>query len=79
MKEGFTMSKIVAVSKDSNKEIVLYKLDNGEILDRHEACVRALKGELEGVVVQTSRAGETFLRATPDENLNNNLSELPEF
>lgn len=73
------MSKIVAVSKDSNKEIVLYKLDNGEILDRNEACKRAMQGEIAGVVVQSSATGETFLRATPDGNLANNLSELPEF
>ncbi|MBM7870799.1 hypothetical protein JOC70_002293 [Clostridium pascui] len=76
-KDSSSANNIVAVGKDSDNEIVSYKLDNGEILSRDQAISMAKEGGLKGVSVAKSRKGEEYLRSLPDDDESNNLKNLP--
>lgn len=76
-KDNNSANTIVAVGKDSDNEIVSYKLDNGEILSRDQAISMAKEGGLKGVSVAKSRKGEQYLRSLPDDDESNNLKNLP--
>lgn len=76
-KDNNSANRIVAVGKDSDNEIVSYKLDNGEILSRDQAISMAKEGGLKGVSVAKSRKGEQYLRSLPDDDESNNLKNLP--
>lgn len=76
-KDNNSANRIVAVGKDSDNEIVSYKLDNGEVLSRDQAISMAREGGLKGVSVSTSRNGEEYLRSLPDDDESNNLKNLP--
>lgn len=76
-RDNNSANSIVAVGKDSDNEIVSYKLDNGEVLSRDQAISMAKEGGLKGVSVSTSRKGEEYLRSLPDDDESNNLKNLP--
>ncbi|WP_097027446.1 DUF3892 domain-containing protein [Clostridium peptidivorans] len=76
-KDNNSANSIVAIGKDSDNEIVSYKLDNGEILSRDQAISLAKDGGLKGVSVSKSRKGEEYLRSLPDDDESNNLKNLP--
>lgn len=66
---------IVALVKDSGR-IIGYKLANGRIINKQEGVNLAKAGEIQGVGIAT-RKGNEYLRALPDGEDNNNLSNLP--
>lgn len=68
---------ITSVLKDSSGEISGYQLENGQILTKAQGVSMAKEGLIEYVTVSTSKLGEEYLRSTPDEYSNNNLSSLP--
>ncbi|HHX59869.1 MAG TPA: DUF3892 domain-containing protein [Epulopiscium sp.] len=68
---------ITSILKDSGGEITGYQLENGQLLSKAEGVSMAKQGLIEYVTVSTSKFGEEYLRSTPDEYSNNNLSNLP--
>ena len=71
------MSRVVAVRRE-NGSISKYKLDDGRVLNRHEICDAAIRGEVEGVSAFTTRDGDEAVRSDrgqPDYS----LDELPTF
>lgn len=76
-KNNNSANSIVAVGKDSDNEIISYKLDNGDVLSREQAVSMAKEGGLKGVSVSTSKKGEEYLRSLPDDDESNNLKNLP--
>lgn len=72
------MSRVVAVRHGEEGGIELYRLDNGQVLDRKQICEAANKGEVEGISTFTTRDGDEAVRSDrgqPDYS----LSDLPEF
>lgn len=70
---------IIEVDKNTNGEIIAYKLDNGETLEKTKAVELAKQGYINGVQVSVSKKGEEYLRSLPDGSKSNNLSSMPEF
>ncbi|MDD3692956.1 MAG: DUF3892 domain-containing protein [Oscillospiraceae bacterium] len=72
-KEG--AQSIVALVKNSGR-ITGYQLADGRIISKEEGVSLAKAGEIQGVGVAT-RKGNEYLRTLPDNEENNNLSNLP--
>lgn len=53
-----------------------YELSNGERISKEKAVELAKNSGLSGISV-SSRNGEEYLRSSPDQNEDNNLSSLP--
>ena len=70
---------IIEVDKDTKGEIIAYKLDNGEVIEKSKAVEMAKKGYINGVQVSVSKKGEEYLRSLPDGSKSNNLNNMPEF
>lgn len=68
---------IVGVVKDELGEIAAYKLENGEVVSKEEAVALAKQSAIKGVSVGVSKLGEEFLKSLPDNDINNNLQNLP--
>ena len=68
---------ITSVLKSSNGEITGYQLENGQLISKAEGVDMAKQGLIEYVNVSVSKMGEEYLRSTPDEYAENNLSNLP--
>jgi hypothetical protein len=68
-------SEIQALVKQSGK-VTGYKLSNGKTVSKTDAVALAKAGEIKNVGVAT-RKGNEYLRALPDGNEGNNLSNLP--
>lgn len=73
------MTKIMKVRQDENREITDIMLDDGRSLTLEEAVQEAQEGKIEGVNVAVSKSGKRYLRANPDNNVGNNLDNLPQF
>ena len=71
------MSRVVAVRKE-NGSISQYKLDDGRIMNRHEICDAAIRGEVEGVSTFETRDGGEAVRSDRGQ-YDYALSKLPEF
>lgn len=69
--------KIEAVVKDSKGEIVGYRLDTGETVDKEKGVSMARNGEIADVIVSRSKKGEEYLKSVPDGDKSNNLDSLP--
>jgi hypothetical protein len=67
------------VRQDENREITDIMLDDGRALTLEEAVQEAQEGKIEGVNVAVSKSGKRYLRANPDNNVGNNLDNLPQF
>lgn len=67
--------KITALKKHEGR-VVGYQLSNGEILDKSAAVSLAKEGGIAGVGI-SSRKGNEYLKSLPDNNEDNNLSNLP--
>jgi hypothetical protein len=67
------------VRQDENREITDIMLDDGRSLTLEEAVQEAQEGKIEGVNVAVSKSGKRYLRANPDNNVGNNLDNLPQF
>lgn len=66
--------------KIRNGRITHVKLEDGREMKISEAINLALTGEhFVDYVVGYSKNNEPFLRALPDDDLSNNLQDLPEF
>lgn len=70
--------KLVAVKKHDG-DIIQYKLDNGEIIDKNQAIEMVKNDQLDGYNVGKSKSGDQFIRTDPDGDESNNLDRLPEF
>lgn len=68
---------IESVVKDEKGEITAYKLESGETIMKEQAIIMAKQGTIKGVSVAVSKKGEEFLRSLPDNDPNNNLTNLP--
>lgn len=68
---------VVGVVRDEQGEIAAYKLENGEIVSKGEAVALAKQSAIKGVSVGVSKLGEEFLKSLPDNDINNNLQNLP--
>ena len=73
------MTRIMKVRQDENREITDIMLDDGRALTLEEAVQEAQEGKIEGVNVAVSKSGKRYLRANPDNNVGNNLDNLPSF
>ncbi|MGI6066166.1 MAG: DUF3892 domain-containing protein [Bacillota bacterium] len=73
------MTRIMKVRQDENREITDIMLDDGRALTLEEAVQEAQEGKIEGVNVAVSKSGKRYLRANPDNNVGNNLDNLPQF
>ncbi|MFA6941665.1 MAG: DUF3892 domain-containing protein [Clostridiaceae bacterium] len=69
--------KIEAVVKDNKGEIVGYRLDSGETVDKEKGVSMAKNGEITDVIVSKSKKGEEYLKSAPDGDKSNNLDNLP--
>lgn len=67
--------QIVALVKESGR-VTGYKLSDGRILGKEDGVELAKNGGIQGVGV-ASRNGNEYLKSLPDDNGNNNLSNLP--
>ncbi|MEA4833481.1 hypothetical protein SDC9_134941 [bioreactor metagenome] len=67
--------QIVALVKDSGR-VTGYKLSDGTIVNKTDGIKLAKQGGITGVGV-ASRNGNEYLKALPDGDDNNNLSNLP--
>ena len=72
------MNRIVAVRRDETGSIAEYKLENGAIISRKEACDLAEIGHIEGVSTFTTRDGGTAIRSDRGQP-NYSLDDLPTF
>lgn len=72
------MSRVVAVRHGNDGSIVLYKMDDGTIMNRLEICDAANRGLIEGVSTFTTRDGDEAVRSDRGQG-NFRLDELPEF
>lgn len=72
---------IVAVkhADDSRRNIVAFKLQNGQVLNYSQAIQAGFDRQLQGLELQNNQQGELILRSTPDGYRSNNLDNLPEF
>lgn len=70
--------RIVGVKHDSKGELFAYKLEDGTFVEKLEGIKLAKEGKIDGVVVASSRQGEEYLRAKPDDESDNNLNNLKE-
>jgi hypothetical protein len=73
------LTRIMKVRQDENREITDIMLDDGRALTLEEAVQEAQEGKIEGVNVAVSKSGKRYLRANPDNNVGNNLDNLPQF
>lgn len=67
--------QIVSLIRDEGK-VTGYELEDGQILDKEEAVELAKQNGIRGVGV-ASRKGNEYLKSLPDEEDENNLSNLP--
>lgn len=71
--------KIVAV-RYKNGSVSHVKLEDGREMRLTEAVQMALTGDhFVDYIVGYSREKEAYLRAKPDQDITNNLNQLPEF
>ena len=68
---------ITSVLKDSGGEISGYQLDYGQVITKPQGVAMAKEGLIAHVTVSRSKLGEDYLRSIPDDDPNNNLSNLP--
>lgn len=68
---------IVALIKDNDNAVTGYKLNNGELLTKHEAIERAAEGEINDVVIGTAKNGEQYLHGIPENTGGIDLQSLP--
>lgn len=68
--------QITKVIKYGSK-IMGYEIENGHQIGKAAAIEMAKKGEIKGVTVGISSKGDEYLRSLPDDNAENNLSNLP--
>lgn len=73
------MLKIVATRKNKDGDFSDFKLDNNQEVSLKDAINLAKNGNIENVIVGTTKTGSHYLRAKKDDNENNNLSDLPNF
>lgn len=71
--------KIVAVSKNSDGDLVQFKLDDGTIINLAQAIDMCEQGLLPDYRVGVSRADTQFIRNVGDGDPTNNLDNLPTF
>lgn len=71
------MSRITAVSHDTDGSISKYQLDDGRVLNRDEAVSEADAGKIDGVSSFTTRDGGKSIRSDRGQ-LGYSLDELPE-
>jgi len=69
--------KIEAVVKDNKGEIIAYRLDSGETVEKEKGVSMAKNGEISDVIVSKSKKGEEYLKSAPDGDKGNNLDNLP--
>lgn len=69
--------KIEAVVKDNKGEIIAYRLDSGETVDKAKGVSMAKNKEIKDVLVSKSKKGEEYLKSIPDGEKDNNLDNLP--
>lgn len=67
--------KIIALVKQSGR-ITGYQLSNQSIVSKEQAVQLAKQGEISGVGI-AHRGDTEYLKAIPNENENDNLSNLP--
>ncbi|NEZ47505.1 DUF3892 domain-containing protein [Clostridium niameyense] len=68
---------IVALIRDNEGAVSGYKLNNGELLTKHEAIERAAEGEINDVVIGTAKSGEQYLHGIPKNTGGIDLQSLP--
>lgn len=70
----------IVATRVRNGQITHVKLEDGREMKISEAIEMALTGDhFVDYVVGYSKYGTPYLRALPDDDMSNNLSDLPEF
>lgn len=67
--------QIVGLVKESGK-IAGYQLSDGTIVEKQQGVELARRGDIMGVGI-AHRKGSEYLKSLPDQDENNNLSNLP--
>lgn len=70
---------ITNVRKNSEGDITDVKLNDGSTYSLDEVINLVQEGKIDGVNVSRSKNGRAFLRGNPDQDINNNLDQLPKF
>lgn len=70
--------KITAVRNNWKNELSKAQLSDGRIVTRQELIHMIGEGEIKGYT-EVARNETVFSRSNPDNHLNNNLSNLPNF
>lgn len=73
------MSRVIGVHKNSSGDLEKFKLDDGRILTFEECREAIHQGELPDLICTKGKGDSIIIRSTPDGDVSNNLSNLPQF
>ncbi len=73
------MYRIAKVRKDERGNIIKIMLNDGRVIDNDSAVEMAELGHIENVNTGKTRDGNKTLRSDPDDTVDNNLDNLPQF
>jgi hypothetical protein len=69
----------VAVQKNHEGNIINFKTSSGRVLSYRKALMEVENGVIAGVNIFTGKDGEPYIRGNADEDVSNNLDNLPTF
>lgn len=78
-KGDMIMSKVVAVHKNEEGNLEMFKLDDGRVLSFDECRQAINNGELPDLICTYGKSDAIIIRSQPDGDPSNNLSNLPTF
>jgi hypothetical protein len=70
---------IVAVQRNGEGDITMFKTSSGRVLSYQEALTEVDNNRIQGVNTFKGRDGEVYIRSNADGNPSNNLDQLPTF
>ncbi|MFC6331320.1 DUF3892 domain-containing protein [Paenibacillus septentrionalis] len=71
--------EVVAVRRNSEGDIVEFKLSSGTVVDYLQAQEMVKNGEIKNLQLFKGRDHEQHIRSIPDDTPSNNLDQLPTF
>lgn len=71
--------KIISVKKNTDGDIVAVKTNTGITMSLQEAIVATKNYEIEDVMVGKAKNGRETLKSRPNNEISDNLSNLPTF
>lgn len=72
-------NRIVGVRKNADGDIVQFKFADGRVVDYTGAIALAQDGQVEHANAFRGRDGDFHIRSDADEDVDNNLDNLPQF